>query len=745
MVLSTIQSPRRSTWTTRRVSNPKYFILLGVDWCVATVNSSLTRRRIPKALLPFFCPTKLPMRALANPCMASMQESHRSPHQINFDTDSQKFLIDSGVSAHLWNCCKDFISYRALSPQERKNNQVLGVSGEAVAPQGIGSIRLKIEDDLNDIHTIHLHDVRYLLEAPINIVVPQVFSQQCQAEGDSKASCSISADAISLQWMGENGKMANKYVPLNKSNVGICFTASGYKQFRAFTTLCGMPATFILDDEMDVPIKSPVEGPIMVTPSNAPTDQPQCSESEGVTTDFMVNPTLIPSDDQDEPLLKSNQAALMQLHEQLRYCSFAQLKQMAEQSIIPKNSPRFLHLNVQAVSMERLTGSHGGHTKLIQKSNRQPYQELWSASTSSNPLFQGSCLLQKHNLQSKSIAVLQCLWTMQATSLTSNALPPNNGRNDRRETRVRTPGGATWGANPSLPLRQWKVHRQSICGRRLDSTSNNHLLWRRCTPPKRGGRKMHSRHHRKRSHPPSACSPSMAQSRSCQPMATNHERAQLPRPGKTESPLSKFAATSIQPNLKHFHPFRCLVYVLQAPLQTRGPFPKGGEHSRIGIFLCDSPHHASSVPLVLSTQTGLVSPQFHCVFDDDFDTVGKEQANTSIWKTKAHLQEAKEKSDGKHHLVIARFHPKIQPATSLPPYSRDIPQALKDLSQLLPDAPATEDDSQPEEPSAPPTKEPTSQVENPDAQDPAQVQVEHHQQEAPSNDSPVVIVPSGYT
>ena len=128
MVLSAIQSLRRSTWAIRWVWNPKFFILPGIDWCVTTVNSSLTRRHIPKALLPFFCPTKPRMSALAKPCMASMQESHHSPHQIKFDTDSQKFLIDFGASAHLWNHHKDFISYRALSFQERKNNQVLGVS-----------------------------------------------------------------------------------------------------------------------------------------------------------------------------------------------------------------------------------------------------------------------------------------------------------------------------------------------------------------------------------------------------------------------------------------------------------------------------------------------------------------------------------------------------------------------------------------------------------------------------------------
>ena len=268
--------------------------------------------------------------------MASIQETRHSPHQIKFDTDSQKFLIDSRASTHLWNRHKDFISYRSLLPQERKNDQVLGVSGQAVAPQGIGSVRLRVEDDLNDIHTIHLHDVRYLLEVPINIFVPQVFSQQHQSEGDSKVSCSISADAISLQWTGEDGNIAHKYVPLNKSNVGICFTASGYKQFRAFATLCGMPATFISDDEADGPIQAPDDVPITMTPSETPMDQPQRSVSKGVTTDLTVNPTIIPPDDQDEPLLKYEQTALMRLHEHLGHCSFAQLKQMAEQGIIPR-------------------------------------------------------------------------------------------------------------------------------------------------------------------------------------------------------------------------------------------------------------------------------------------------------------------------------------------------------------------------------------------------------------------------
>ena len=231
------------------------------------------------------------------------------------------------------------------------------------------------------------------------------------------------------------------------------------------------------------------------------------------------------------------------------------------------------------------------------------------------------------------------------------------------------------------------------------------------------------------------------------PQAIKHVvnvRNSLPRPGKTESPLSKFAGTSVQPTLKHFHPFGCPVYVLQAPLQTRSPFPKRGERSRIGIFLCHSPHHVSSVLLILSTQTGLVGPQFHCVFDNNFDTVKKEQADTSIWKAKAHLQETKERAaevTTQSLLISGSNH---QPVTSLRPYGRDIPQALKDLSQLLLDAPATTDGDQVQDPPASPTEEPTGPVET-EVQDPVPGQVEHHQQEPPSNQSPVVIAPTGYT
>ena len=59
-------------------------------------------------------------------------------------------------------------------------------------------------------------------------------------------------------------------------------------------------------------------------------------DTKGVTTDFTTNPHVIPPDLEDQPLLRSDQAALMSLHEQFGYCCFTQLEQMVEHGIIPK-------------------------------------------------------------------------------------------------------------------------------------------------------------------------------------------------------------------------------------------------------------------------------------------------------------------------------------------------------------------------------------------------------------------------
>ena len=180
----------------------------------------------------------------------------------------------------------------------------------------------------------------YTPHALINILVPQVFIQQHQSEGDALASCSISATCITLEWLTDSGTKVIKYTPLNHSNEGIAYTALGFKNFHAFASLCGMPA-YISDDDTAVPKASEVPL-ITMSPSHAISPSPP--QIKGVmTSDFATNPHVIPVKP-DKPLMQSDQALLMKFHEELRHCSFTHPKSLAEQGIIPKKLAK-IHLS----------------------------------------------------------------------------------------------------------------------------------------------------------------------------------------------------------------------------------------------------------------------------------------------------------------------------------------------------------------------------------------------------------------
>jgi hypothetical protein len=88
------------------------------------------------------------------------------------------------------------------------------------------------------------------------------------------------------------------------------------------------------------------------------------------------------------------------------------------------------------------------------------------------------------------------------------------------------------------------------------------------------------------------------------------------------TPLEIFSDTKNHNNpLLHMHLFGCPIFVLEPTLCQNHKIPRWKPRLRVGVYLGHSPDHASSLPLVYSTTTGLVSPQFHVVFDDKFSTV----------------------------------------------------------------------------------------------------------------------------
>eukprot|EP00956_Cyclotella_meneghiniana_P025434 scaffold53086_cov60-Cyclotella_meneghiniana.AAC.2 len=101
------------------------------------------------------------------------------------------------------------------------------------------------------------------------------------------------------------------------------------------------------------------------------------------------------------------------------------------------------------------------------------------------------------------------------------------------------------------------------------------------------------------------------------------------------SRIEKFSGVKVGFRMKDNHAFGCPVFALKNDLAAGNKIPKWSPRARLGVNLGPSPNHARNVNLVLNLQTGLCSPQFHCRFDDFFETVrhsNDDLMTSSEWK-----------------------------------------------------------------------------------------------------------------
>jgi hypothetical protein len=100
------------------------------------------------------------------------------------------------------------------------------------------------------------------------------------------------------------------------------------------------------------------------------------------------------------------------------------------------------------------------------------------------------------------------------------------------------------------------------------------------------------------------------------------------------SRLELFSSIQVGCNMKHVHTFECPVFALQNALASGKLQPRWSPRARLGLNLAPSPTHARNVYLVPNLMTGCVSPQYHCCFDDFFETTrhgGPDVSDTICW------------------------------------------------------------------------------------------------------------------
>jgi hypothetical protein len=107
------------------------------------------------------------------------------------------------------------------------------------------------------------------------------------------------------------------------------------------------------------------------------------------------------------------------------------------------------------------------------------------------------------------------------------------------------------------------------------------------------------------------------------------------------SRLELFAGTQVGKRMRDHHTFACPVFALQNSLAAGNSLPRWSQRVRLGINLSPSPFHAQNVYLILNLTTGLVSPQYHCRFDDFFETTHHNKPDiltSATWKQLAGLK-----------------------------------------------------------------------------------------------------------
>jgi hypothetical protein len=117
------------------------------------------------------------------------------------------------------------------------------------------------------------------------------------------------------------------------------------------------------------------------------------------------------------------------------------------------------------------------------------------------------------------------------------------------------------------------------------------------------------------------------------------------------------------PTIQNKHHFGCPTYVLKKELQDQKKIRKWSDRTRVGINLGYSSRHALNVSLILNLQTGLVSPQYNCQYDDLFETTTCTQARsipTSQWQYKSGLTEERPELDEEEQLDAEQWDEQSQ-------------------------------------------------------------------------------------
>ena len=567
-----------------------------------------------------------------------------------FDTDSGEIGIDNRCSACLSNIKSDF-----HGPLVPCNCVVRGFGGTTIRNVWNGTLRWVIEDDDGRTHVWLIPGSYYVPDGGMRLLSPQHWAKTRNDHRPLRngSRCITNDDDMILQWKQRQYTMT---VPVDPAvNVGTFHLAPGYNAFHAFSAKAGLdddndPVCFdthiVSDGEDDDSLSSAEgdDGSIASLP-----DEPRVTPFDISLDNTTTECTVVLYDSEEDKQPTNVSAEFLRYHHKFNHISFAKLRHMAKQGIIPKHLAKCPAPACSACLYGKATRKPW---RSKQAKNKPPSVELQPGDVVSVDQMKSptaGLITQMSGFLTKKRYRYATVFVCHGSDYGYVHIQKTQSAEETIEAKIafeRTAAahgvkiGHYHADNGVFASEAWKNHcranNQGFSYAGVSSHHQNGRAERRIRELQDLARTMLI-HAQKRW--------SAAINAHLWPyavrMANDAHNEAMGRDGKP-SPIERFSQSSVAPNTKVWQPFGCPVYVLEDALQTvKGMRNKWKTRSKIGVYLGRSPFHARSVALVLNLKTGYVSPQFHVAFDPCFQSVkpgiGRESP-PSLWQSKCFFE-----------------------------------------------------------------------------------------------------------
>jgi len=604
------------------------------------------------------------------------QYSKSNPREMGaWDSDAFPIVLDSGTSKSITPVFTDLIDPR---PYE---SDLQGVGRGKITH--VGRVRYLVEDDNGRAVILADNECYFCATAPYRLFCPHSWKKQqnensylsgnSEGAGATFMTDPASDNAYILTW--DRGRISVTAHLDTKMNLPILYGRASYDDFSAFAGgFSSFPAVIEDDDDDKYPETMHIDANTI--DDTTPTVYPR-KISFSDERNPLEQPVHI-----DDPVTHRDQELFLSWHIKMGHAPFKTIKWAAQQGILPRklaecnnvicpaclygkqkrrpwrhkqgtNEPRSIKKAIrpgQFVSCDQLISGIPG--LMAQTSGRLTKNRYWVATVFVDQ-FSG---LDYVHLQESTSAV-ETIDAKQAFERFSEA----------RGVRIEH-YHCDNGIFASRAFRE-EVQRSgqtmSFCG--VGAHHQNGVAERRIQDLSDSARAMlaHASHR------------NPAITANLWPYALRHAsyvRRLLPRDGHSKSPEEFFTGAPVRPTTRHLHSFGCPVYVLKGALQSGGTQPKWEERSRVGIYLGHSAQHSPTVSLILNPKTGYISPQFHCVFDDKFESPKNDESFSTFWAERAGLMDStsEEREETTHATSIPRNYLEVDVPTRLQvPYTED--------------------------------------------------------------------------